>query len=68
MLKKLLSLACVVALSAAFVGCEPAPVVDTPPVDDAAVPAADVTTPADTAVVPEDAPAPAAEEPATGTN
>lgn len=48
MLKKFLALGCVVALSAAFVGCEPAPVVDVPP-------ASDVTTPVGEAVVVEDA-------------
>lgn len=48
MLKKFLALGCVVALSAAFVGCEPAPVVDAPA-------ASDVTTPVDEVVVVEDA-------------
>lgn len=48
MLKKFLALGCVVALSAAFVGCEPAPVVDAPAATDAATPAVE-------AVVVEDA-------------
>ncbi len=48
MLKKFLALGCVLALSAAFVGCEPAPVVD-------ATPGPDVVVPADEAVVVEDA-------------
>ena len=65
MLKKFLALGCVVALSAAFVGCEPAPVVDTPV-------GSDVTTPADEAVVVEDATGDAeavvVEEPAGETN
>ena len=64
MLKKFLALGCVVALSAAFVGCEPAPVVDSTPS------ASDVTAPADAAAVHADeahaeaAPAPAADKPA----
>lgn len=66
MLKKFLALGCVVALSAAFVGCEPAPVVDT-------TPASDVTTPVDTVVVPVDGaavdtPVVVTEEPVVETN